>query len=665
MGADAFAENSALARDEADPSRRADFRVPPWPGAEGAEWAYFAGNSLGLQPRAAAAAMEQELEAWAELAVEGWFEGGEPWLTAADQLRPSIGRLVGADPEEVVAMNTLTVNLHLMMATFYRPTPERHRIVIEDAAFPSDSHAVASQVRHHGYDPASAVVRLRPREGEAALRTEDIVAALELQRGAVALVLLGGVNYLTGELFEIPEVTAAAHDIGAVVGWDLAHAVGNVPLELSAWDVDWAAWCHYKYVNAGPGAPGGAFVHRRHARDDSLPRLAGWWGNDPATRFRMEPGFVPRAGRRRLAGLDAARARVRAAARVAGAVRRRGHARPARALAPSHRLPGVAARSGRRRAPCADPDAPRRGAPRLPALALRPRRAHALAAPARGARRDLRRAGARRHPPRAGAAVLELPRLLARRDGAARPAAGQVTRAAPTSTLSYGPHREQVADLWLPAGPGPHPAVVLVHGGCWREQYRRDLEDRVAADLAARGLAVWNVEYRRLDCDGDWPAPLDDVVAAAMALPDEVDRERVALAGHSAGGHLALLAAGRVRVRGVLAQAPVSDLPLAAQLGACSGAVERLIAQGAPSPIDEPPAVETLLVHGDADEARLGRAQPPLCERRARGLRRAGRLRPHGAPRSRKRRRSAGRQLARAAARLSRASALRAAPSAP
>jgi kynureninase len=296
LGSDLFAEEGALAREAADPSRRADFRVPPWPGVAGAEWAYFAGNSLGLQPRGAAPAVADELEAWAELAVEAWFEGREPWLTASDELRPALARLVGAAVEEVVAMNTLTVNLHLLMTTFYRPTRERHRIVIEDAAFPSDSHAVASQVRQHGYDPATAVVRLQPRAGEAALRTGDVVAALERQRGAVALVLLGGVNYLTGELVEIPQVTAAGHDIGAVVGWDLAHAVGNVPLELSAWDVDWAAWCHYKYVNAGPGAPAGAFVHARHANDASLPRLAGWWGNDPATRFRMEPGFVPRAG---------------------------------------------------------------------------------------------------------------------------------------------------------------------------------------------------------------------------------------------------------------------------------------------------------------------------------------------------------------------------------
>ncbi|MDX6621285.1 MAG: kynureninase [Gaiellales bacterium] len=289
-------EAGAHARDAADPSRRSDFCVPPWPGSGGAEWAYFAGNSLGLQPRAAAAAVTLELAAWAELAVEGWFEGAQPWLTAADDLRPALGRLAGADAEEVVAMNTLTLNLHLLMATFYRPTPERFRIVIEDAAFPSDSHAVVSQVCHHGFDPATSVVRLGPREGEAALRTEDVVAELERLRGGVALVLLGGVNYLTGELFEIAEITAAAHDIGARAGWDLAHAIGNVPLALSAWGVDWAVWCHYKYVNAGPGAPGGAFVHARHVRDAALPRLAGWWGTDPATRFRMEPGFVPRAG---------------------------------------------------------------------------------------------------------------------------------------------------------------------------------------------------------------------------------------------------------------------------------------------------------------------------------------------------------------------------------
>ncbi len=602
VAADVFAESGAREREAADPSRRADFRVPPWPGAAGAEWAYFAGNSLGLQPRAAAAAVEEELGAWAELAVEGWFEGERPWLTSADDLRPALARLVGAEAGEVVAMNTLTVNLHLLMATFYQPTAERRRIVIEDAAFPSDSHAVASQARLRGFDPADAVVRLRPREGEAALRTEDITAELERLRGSVALVLLGGVNYLTGELVDIPAVTAAAHDIGAVAGWDLAHAVGNIPLELGAWDVDWAAWCHYKYVNAGPGGPAGAFVHARHCRDASLPRLAGWWGNDPATRFRMEPGFVPRPG---AVGWQVSTPPVLAFAPLRASLAlfdEAGIARPARALGAAHGLPRIPARRRRRRAARA-PDHPARAVPpRLPALALRSRGAHALGAPARRARRHLRRPRARRHPPRAGSAVLELPRLLAGGDGAARTAPRALMQSHPASTVGYGAHPEQVADLWLPAGDGPHACVVLVHGGCWRAQYGRDLEWRVAADLVVRGLAVWNVEYRRLDCGGDWPAPLDDVIAAVAALPAAIDRGRVALAGHSAGGHLAMLAAGSVRTRGVLAQAPVSDLRLAAELGACAGAVERLLAQGAPSPIDDPPDVEMLLVHGDADE---------------------------------------------------------------
>jgi kynureninase len=296
MPADLFAERGSLALDDRDPSRRGDFHVPPWAGGAGREWAYLAGNSLGLQPRGAGGSVARELEVWATLAVEGWFEGPDAWLTSADGLRGSLARLVGGSVEEVVAMNTLTVNLHLLMATFYRPERGRHRIVVEDAAFPSDSHAVASQARLRGHDPETAIVRLRPRPGEPALRTEDIIDALEREAGTVALVLLGGVNYLTGELLDIPAVTAAGHACGAVVGWDLAHAVGNVPLDLHAWDVDWAAWCNYKYVNAGPGGPGGAFVHARHGLDPSLPRLAGWWGNDPATRFRMEPDFVPRSG---------------------------------------------------------------------------------------------------------------------------------------------------------------------------------------------------------------------------------------------------------------------------------------------------------------------------------------------------------------------------------
>ena len=234
---------------------------------------------------------------------------------------------------------------------------------------------------------------------------------------------------------------------------------------------------------------------------------------------------------------------------------------------------------------------------------------------------------------------------------------------APAATIPYGPHPEQVADLWLPGGEGPHAGVVLVHGGCWRAEYGRDLEDRVAADLASRGLAVWNVEYRRLDCGGDWPAPLEDVVAAATALPQAIDPERIALAGHSAGGHLALLAANRVRVRGVLAQAPVCDLPLAARLGACSGAVERLLAAGCALADRRATRRRRPARPWRRRPARLGRAQPELRPRRPRGLRRAGGLRAHGAPRSRERRRPAGRQLAGAPSRLT--PRVRALPSAP
>jgi len=209
-------------------------------------------------------------------------------------MRETSARLVGARVGETVCMNTLTVNLHLLMASFYRPTPERFRMVIEDSAFPSDSYAVASQAVHHGLDPADTVVRLRPRAGEHALRTDDVVASVEEHGGSIALVLLGGVNYLTGELMDIPVITAATHAVGAVAGWDLAHAAGNVPLSLHDWGVDWAAWCSYKYLNSGPGAVAGCFVHERHARDPDVPRLAGWWGNDREERFRMTPEFVPR-----------------------------------------------------------------------------------------------------------------------------------------------------------------------------------------------------------------------------------------------------------------------------------------------------------------------------------------------------------------------------------
>ncbi|PRX01847.1 UNVERIFIED_ORG: kynureninase [Actinomadura viridilutea] len=279
--------------DETDPlpTLRAEFHVPTGP--DGGEVAYFAGNSLGLQPRAAARLVEEELLDWARLGVEGHHRARRPWVDYHELLREPAARLVGALPHEVVAMNSLTVNLHLMMATFYRPSGDRTRILIEDSAFPSDSYAVQSQAVHHGLDPAETIVRLRPRPGEEHLRTEDVVGHLEREGHHVALVLLGGVNYLTGQLMDIPTITKAGRAAGAVVGWDLAHAAGNVPLRLHDWDVDFAAWCSYKYLNSGPGAVAGCFVHERHVRNPALPRLAGWWGNDPATRFAMEPDFVP------------------------------------------------------------------------------------------------------------------------------------------------------------------------------------------------------------------------------------------------------------------------------------------------------------------------------------------------------------------------------------
>jgi kynureninase len=235
----------------------------------------------------------RELGDWARLGVEGHLHGRDPWLPYHEQFRGPLARLVGATEREVVAMNSLTVNLHLLMVSFYRPTAERFTIIIEDSAFPSDSYAVASQAAFHGFDPARAVVRLRPREGESVLRTEDILEAIEREKPA--LVMLGAVNYLTGQWFDMAAITAAGHNAGAVVGWDLAHAAGNVPMSLHDWGVDFAAWCSYKYLNAGPGAIAGAFVHEKHLVRTDLPRFAGWWGNDPATRFRMGPDFVPTA----------------------------------------------------------------------------------------------------------------------------------------------------------------------------------------------------------------------------------------------------------------------------------------------------------------------------------------------------------------------------------
>jgi kynureninase len=282
-----------LDADDPLPARRSEFLIPPASGGTYEETAYMAGNSLGLQPRTVATILQEELADWARLGVEGHIEAVRPWKPYHEFLREPAARLVGALPEETVVMNSLTVNLHLMMVSFYRPTAERYAIVIEDSCFPSDSYAVQSQTRFHGFDPATAVIRLRPRDGEDNLRTDDVVAFLESEGHRVALLMLGGVNYLTGQLMDIPTITAAGRAAGAVVGWDLAHAAGNVPLKLHDWDVDWAAWCHYKYVNSGPGSIAGCFVHERHLADRSLPKLQGWWSTDPDTRFRMAPDVEP------------------------------------------------------------------------------------------------------------------------------------------------------------------------------------------------------------------------------------------------------------------------------------------------------------------------------------------------------------------------------------
>ncbi|HEY8452792.1 MAG: kynureninase [Micromonosporaceae bacterium] len=290
-----MSEQEARRRDEADPGHRELFHIPPAPGGPYPEAAYLAGNSLGLQPRATRDELLADVDAWARLGVAGHMSGPRPWLPYHEPLSGPAARLVGALPKETVVMNSLTVNLHLLMVSFYRPAGERVRIVIEDNAFPSDSYAVRSQARFHGLDPDEAVVRLAPRPGEDLLRTEDVVEFLEREGSTVALVLLGGVNYLTGQLLDIPTITAAGRAAGAVVGWDLAHAVGNVILHLHDWDVDFAAWCSYKYLNGGPGALAGVFIHERHLGDDRLPRFEGWWSTEAATRFEMAPVSRPPA----------------------------------------------------------------------------------------------------------------------------------------------------------------------------------------------------------------------------------------------------------------------------------------------------------------------------------------------------------------------------------
>lgn len=282
--------------DAQDPlaSYQSRFLIPESPSGE--PFVYLSGNSLGLQPVNTREYILQELDDWADLGVEGHLHAKHPWLPYHENLTNMTARLVGAKPAEVVVMNTLTNNLHLMMVSFYRPKKNRFRILIEGNSFPSDQYAVASQAKFHGYDPKEAVVELLPRKGEDTLKTADILDFIDRNGDSVALIVLGNVNYLTGQAFDVEAITKVAHAKGVIVGLNLAHGAGNLLLHLHDWDVDFAVWCGYKYLNGGPGALAGAFVHERYARSFELPRFAGWWGHNKQTRFQMGPFFDPLPG---------------------------------------------------------------------------------------------------------------------------------------------------------------------------------------------------------------------------------------------------------------------------------------------------------------------------------------------------------------------------------
>jgi kynureninase len=288
-------EDFAQQLDREDPLRefRDKFSLPL--GKDSKPVIYFAGNSLGLMPRSARHIVDDELDNWAKLGVDAHHAAGTPWYSYHEAVRKPTARVVGAKPLEVICMNSLTVNIHLMMATFYRPTKSRFKILMEEPAFPSDTYAIKTQIIHHGLDPKDALVLARPRKGEFTVRTEDLLDLIDEHADQLAVVMIGAVNFFTGQLVDIETITTAAQKHGIVAGFDLAHAAGNVPLSLHKWNVDFAVWCSYKYLNAGPGAVAGAFVHERHATNTNLPRFAGWFGNDPNTRFRLhlQPEFVP------------------------------------------------------------------------------------------------------------------------------------------------------------------------------------------------------------------------------------------------------------------------------------------------------------------------------------------------------------------------------------
>ena len=282
----------ALSLDAKDELRkyRDKFHIPLQKNGE--EHIYMCGNSLGLQPKRTKEFLNQELEDWATFGVEGHFHAKNPWMPYHEFLTESYAKIVGAKPTEVVAMNTLTVNLHLMMVSFYQPTEKRHKIIIEGDAFPSDIYAVESQIKHHGLSPATSLIKLRPRDGESAIRTEDIQTIIESEGDEISLIMLGGVNYYTGQVFDFENITKLGHAKGINVGFDLAHAAGNIKLELHKWGVDFAVWCSYKYLNSGPGSVAAAFVHEKH-HATNLNRFAGWWGHNKEDRFKMPDSFNP------------------------------------------------------------------------------------------------------------------------------------------------------------------------------------------------------------------------------------------------------------------------------------------------------------------------------------------------------------------------------------
>jgi len=291
-----FEDNLAFAQqlDQHDPlaSMREAFHIPNIKGTTEPE-IYLCGNSLGLQPKLTSPYLNEELHKWQTLGVKGHFDCEYPWMPYHEFLAEESAKLVGAKPAEVVCMNSLTANLHLMMVSFYRPTDLRHKILIEEHAFPSDHYAVESQIKFHGHDPAEAMVLLKPRDGEECLRLDDILAAIDEHANELALIMLPGVQYYTGQVFDMQAICDAAQHHDITVGFDLAHATGNIDMQLHEWGVDFAVWCTYKYLNSGPGSVAGCFVHEKHHDDADLPRFAGWWGHNKATRFKMENHFMP------------------------------------------------------------------------------------------------------------------------------------------------------------------------------------------------------------------------------------------------------------------------------------------------------------------------------------------------------------------------------------